>query len=813
MCCHGCAAVAEAIEAAGLADFYRQRASVGALPVGPPLPPGFDLGVYDDPRLWPGFVQGGEGAPAEVSLLLEGVTCQACVWLNERRLMRLPGVSSVQANYATRRLRVAFDPAAVPLSRLLATVAELGYRATPFDEQRALGALARERRSSLIRVGLAGLFSSQVMMLAFALYTQGELAPADTDFFNAVSALLTLPVVTWCAWPFYAGALRDLRSGRLGMDVPVALGVLAAFGGSVHAALAGGEVWWDSATMFVFLLLTGRHLELLARSGAESASLELARMTPAVAHRIPSAPDAAEEDVPVASLASGDRLRVRPGETIPVDGTVLDGRSSVEQALLTGESTPLARGPGDAVIGGTQNLEGPLVIRVDAVGEATLLAGLGRLLERAQGGKSRVTELADRYAGWFIAGVLLLAGGVLAHGLASGSDSALARTIAVLVATCPCALSLATPATVVAATTRWFRLGLLATRPHAVEALGRAQHFVFDKTGTLTEGRPALGSARLHGELDAPAALALAASLAEGSEHPLARALVAAAGPGARPLAEALESVPGGGLAATVAGRRVVLGSPAFVGTRLGITPPPDACEPGDTPVLLADLDGPIATFGLRDRIRPGAETLVRGLRAQGCRVTLLTGDAEPPAQAVAARLGIDAVEAGLSPAGKLARMQAFTAGGATVAMVGDGVNDAPVLAAATVSVAMGQGTALARSAADAIFLGSDLTRLLEARATARRALAVIRENLFWALAWNVGVLPAAAGGWLSAWLAALGMSGSSLLVVLNALRVAGSGPGTAPQGGEAPAPLRGVAPALPRRATASDPARDLPAG
>ncbi|HAZ61519.1 MAG TPA: hypothetical protein DCY89_08105, partial [Gammaproteobacteria bacterium] len=317
--------------------------------------------------------------------------------------------------------------------------------------------------------------------------------------------------------------------------------------------------------------------------------------------------------------------------------------------------------------------------------------------------------------------------------------------------------------------------GLLATRPHAVEALGRASHFVFDKTGTLTEGRPALASTHPHGDLDPAGALALAATLAQASEHPLSRALVAAAGGSARTAAEAVENVPGGGLTAALAGRRVVLGSPAFVQQSLGITLPADPCADGDTPVLLADANGPIATFGLRDRLRPGAPQLIQGLKARGCRVTMLTGDAAAPAQAVARRLGIDEVEAGLSPAGKLARLEAFTAGGATVAMVGDGVNDAPVLAAATVSVAMGQGTALARSAADAIFLGSDLERLLAARDTGRRALAIIRENLAWALVWNIGVLPAAAGGWLSAWLAALGMSGSSLLVVLNALRVSGS--------------------------------------
>lgn len=771
MCCHGCAAVAEAIEAAGLSDFYRQRSALGARAAPPPLQVESSLGLYDDPRFTAGHLQSVGPHAVEVALLLEGVTCQACVWLNERRLAALSGVQEVVANYSTRRLRVRFDPGQVALSKLLQTVAELGYRAAPYEATRAAAEHRIERQRSLMRVGIAGLCSMQVMMVAFALYTQDDLGRDWTRFFNGVSLLLCAPVVGWCAWPFHAGAWRDLRGGRLGMDVPVSLGILAAFAGSLHGAWTGGEVWWDSATMFVFLLLSGRHVELVARHAAESTALELTRMTPALAHRLePAAGSWREEDVPVAALAQGDRIRVRPGELIPADATVLSGRSSVEQALLTGESMPVARGPGDAVTGGTLNLESPLELRVDAVGEETLLAGLRRLLERAQSGKSRITELADRWAGWFIAAVLLLSALVAMLGLAAGDPTTLARTIAILVATCPCALSLATPATVIAVSSRWLRLGLLATRAHAVETFARATHIVFDKTGTLTEGSPRLLAVRPRTGLSGDEALAMAAALAAHSEHPLSRALVAAAPAGPRLLATDVQSTPGLGLVGIIGNTRLALGAPGFAAGQFGR--PPVTTTDSHTVAVLADTSGELARFSFADTLRSGAAELVAELERRGVLVLMLTGDGPGPAAEIAGLTGIRDWQASLRPEDKLAHVRRLLDSGAVVAMVGDGLNDAPVLAAASVSIAMGQGTPLARSAADAVFMGQDLQPLSECHRVARHGLAVIRQNLAWAVVWNLAVLPAAAGGVLSAWVAALGMSLSSALVILNAARL-----------------------------------------
>lgn len=775
MCCHGCAAVAETIEAAGLSDFYARREALGARGTAP-LPMELNLRAYDDPRLWSGYVQADTDGLNHVSLLLEGVTCQACVWLNERRLRELPGVAEVSANYTTRRLRVGFRPDQLPLSQILTTVASLGYRATPYDEARADASHVRERQLSLMRVGIAGLFSMQVMMVAFALYAREDLGPDWQDFFNGISLLLSLPVVTWCAWPFYWGAWRDLSRGRLGMDVPVALGVLAAFVGSCHAAWLHGEVWWDSATMFVFLLLGGRHLELIARRGAEDTALVLARMVPALAHRLPAeGEDGAEEDIPVADLKVGDRVRVRPGELIPADGRVVSGYSSVDQALLTGESTPIPRGIGDPVIGGSQNIESPLDMAVEAVGEAALLAGLARLLERAQSGKSALTETADALAAWFIGGVLLLTAGVAIHGWLAGDPSTLQRCIAILVASCPCALSLAAPAVVVAVSARWLKGGLLATRAHAVEGLARMQRMVFDKTGTLTRGLPELYAVDAFGLDTEATALATAARLATHSEHPLARSILRAAGGLQSPAALAAVAVPGGGITAEIDGAIWALGSQRFIAASLPHLPTaPEAAwsERALSETWLAGPTGWVARFGFRDELRPGARDLIEDLRSRGIAVSILSGDHPRAVAQLAQELGISDFQGGLQPQDKLAAVKEWIAKGEVVAMVGDGVNDAPVLAAATVSVALSQGTPLARSAADAVLLNDDLTALIRALAVARRGLMVIRQNLAWAVLWNLSVLPAASLGLLSAWVAALGMSLSSLLVILNALRL-----------------------------------------
>ena len=489
MCCRGCEAVAKAIVDGGLGEYYRYRTQPA--PTGRERVPAFlqQAAVYDHPAVQKSFVRAENEHVREAALILEGITCAACIWLNERHLSQLPGVQGVQINYATHRLRVRWDGRRLKLSDILQAVAEIGYLAHPYDPGRSQLLLEQERKRLLRRLGLAGVMTAQVMVLAEALYL-GTDTGAESEFaglFYWVSLLLTLPVLLYSAQPFFKGAWNDFKHLRAGMDVPVVLGILGAFGASLWTTLTHeGTVYYDSVTMFVFFLLGGRYFELRARARAAEAAESLVRAVPATATRL--AGDA-EQVVAVAELAPGDTVLVRPGETVPADGEVLEGRSSVDESLLTGESLPVAKQPGARVVGGAINVESPLIVRLTQVGADTVLAAILRLLDRAQGEKPRLAQLADRAAAGFTAGVLVVAALTALYWWRHDPALWLPITVAVLVITCPCALSLATPTALSAATGALTRLGLLVTRGHALETLARATHFVFDKTGTLTEGR------------------------------------------------------------------------------------------------------------------------------------------------------------------------------------------------------------------------------------------------------------------------------------------------------------------------------------
>ncbi len=770
MCCPGCKAVAESILAAGLEDFYRYREGPSQRP-DELVPEALrEAELYDRPELQQAFVRVDEDQVREAALILEGITCAACVWLNERHLRAQPGVLSFQVNYSTRRARVRWDDSRIHLSDIIKAIAAIGYLAHPFDPGRQEEVYRRERRQALKRVAVAGLGAMQVMMLAVGLYA-GEYQGMEArfrDLLRWVSLLIATPVVLYSARVFFTGAWRDLRRRRLGMDVPVALAVGSAYLASLwHTLTGGGEVYFDSATMFTFFLLTGRYLEMGAQHRAGQAAEELVRLLPAMATRL--LPGGGEEEVPVTDLVPGDRVRVKPGQTVPADGRIESGRSALDESLLTGESHPLARGPGDRVVGGTLNTESPLVVRVEQVGEATVLSAIQRLLDRAQAERPPVARLADRAAGWFVGALLLLALAVGLYWLQADPGRAFAITLSVLVITCPCALSLATPVAVTAATGALTRLGVLPTRGEALETLARASHMAFDKTGTLTRGE--LGLSRV--QVLRPRADALcrrvAAALEQQSEHPLARPFAGWHEAGTR--VGALQAVPGEGLEAEVDGRRYRLGTAAFVAGLAGAAPADTPDGPG-TPVWLGDAEGPIALFLLEDHLRPDAATAVERLRELGLELLLLSGDAPGSVAAVARELGIADWHARLLPEDKLRLLRALQSRGAVVAMVGDGVNDAPVLAGAQVSVAMGSGTTLAAASADLILLSEKLTRLPAAVAKARQTLRIIRENLAWALVYNLCAVPLAAMGDVRPWMAALGMSLSSLLVVLNALRL-----------------------------------------
>lgn len=778
MCCAGCQAVAQAIVSNGLSDYYKHR---DALPESPreALPAALqELGLFDHPEVQKNFVQPIGEHEREASLILEGITCAACVWLNEAHLAKQPGVTAVNINYATRRARVRWDDRVTKLSTLLEAIQAIGYRAHPYDATKSEQLAQKERRAAQWRLFVAGFGMMQVMMYAVPVYlADGDMTPDIERLMRWASLLLTIPVIVYSAAPFFVSAWRDLRLVRVGMDVPVALGVGSAFLASLWATLTGhGEVYFDSVTMFVFFLLSGRYLEMMARQKATRGVEAMARAIPAFAERLPRWPADEAERVAVAHLAAGDVVRVKPGETIPGDGTVIDGASSADESLLTGESRPVDKRVGDVVTGGSVNIASPLTIRLERVGEATRLSSIRRLMEQAAAEKPQLVLLADRIAQRFVWALLALALLTGIYWFNVDPSRALWVCVAVLVVSCPCALSLATPAALTVATGALARLGVLVTRGHAIETLARTNHWIFDKTGTLTLGRPTVVAMNVAAGLSEAEVFAEVRALEQASEHPLARALCQKVGAGEAAPASRLTALTGQGIEAVVSGRTVRIGTPAFVAALHGLPLPEEIAgwlADGDTLVALGDSNGWRAWFRISDGLRPGAKEALARLRAAGAQLTILSGDAPETVGAVAKTLAVSDAHGGMTPEAKHAAVRDIQANGATVAMVGDGVNDAPVLAQAHVSVAMGGGTDLARSQADVVLLADDLVPLADAADLARRSLRIIRQNLTWAFAYNLIAIPLAMAGWVTPWMAGIGMSASSLLVVLNALRLA----------------------------------------
>ena len=775
-CCRGCQAVARMIVSSGNAAYYRHRTSLPSTAAAPAADEILQqLRLYDLPEIQQSFVKPGEGDIREAALILEGIVCAACIWLNERHIAQLPGVVAVEINFATHRARVRWDNSRIQLSDILHAVRDIGYAAYPFDADRQEDVFRRERAAAQRRLAIAGLGMMQVMMYAIPAYLAdpGSMTWDIQALMRWASLMLTLPVVFYSAWPFFQGAWRDLKRRSLGMDVPVALGVGAAFAASVWATLAhSGEVYFDSVTMFVFFLLTGRYLEMGARRKSAAALETLAKLIPAVANRYADYPARQEtQSVPVTQLAAGDTLLVKPGEAIPADGIVLTGSSAADESLLTGEARALPKVAGDRLVGGAINVTGPLVMRVEKVGADTVLSGILRLLDRAQAEKPRIALLADRFAAWFVFVLLLIAAAVALAWYWVEPARAFWITVSVLVVTCPCALGLATPAALTAAAGRLTGMGLLATRGHALETLARVTHVVFDKTGTLTYGRLTLLDTLPLGEASAAHCRALASALEGVSEHPIAHALH---DPAAHSLqSHAITNLPGCGLEGMLEGRRLRLGRPDFVAQLHG-RPLPVHLEFRDnlTMVALGDEHGWLGVFLLGDQLRPDAVRAVVRLKKLGVEVSLLSGDGNATVAHVAGQLGIEHYAGRLMPEDKLARMRALQNSGQIVAMVGDGINDAPVLAVAQVSIAMGQGSDVAQASADMVMMNGQLERLADAIVLARRTAGIIRQNLAWAAVYNLAAIPAAALGFVTPWMAGIGMSLSSLLVVLNALRL-----------------------------------------
>ncbi|NRR29411.1 cadmium-translocating P-type ATPase [Oxalobacteraceae bacterium] len=772
MCCPGCAAVAETIVALGQGAYYRERSAYAARGDAAALPPA--LALYDnaDPRF------GVDADACSATLTVEGIRCAACVWLIERRLLELPGVLAASLNVATERLQLRWERERLTLAQVLAALHAIGYTAYPYDAGRHGEQLRLSARTLGRQLFVAGLAMMQVMMYVAPAYLAdaGTLDESMAGLMRWASLLLTLPAVCYSAQPFFGGALASLRARALNMDVPVALGIAAAFGASVVATFQGvGEVYFDSVTMFIFLLLCSRYLELRARRQAAGALQRLQHALPASANRLAGFPASrAATLVSAAALNADDVILIKPGEAAAADCRVIEGCSGFDLSLLTGESAPRLCMVGEEVQGGAINIGSPLLARVLRPSADSTLADLVRLVEQAGRQKPRIAEWSDRIAAWFVAALLLFALACLLYWWWHDAARAWPIAIAVLVVSCPCALSLATPSALAAATDSLLRRGVLVVGPQTLETLRRASHIIFDKTGTLTEGRPTLQRVQTLGELDAATCLRIAAALEAGSLHPLGRAVTeagAALSLKGVMTARDIREVAGQGLEGRVAGIPYRLGNAAFAAGLCGM-PLRAAIPDGMGALYLADERGPLACLLLHDPLRADARATVDYFRAAGKKVLVLSGDDDTLTRRVAATLGITRARGGCLPADKLARVRQLQAEGAVVAMVGDGINDAAVLGAADVSFAMGAGAALAQAHADAVLLSGRLGSVADTARTAARTMAVIRQNLAWAMLYNALAIPAAALGLLNPWLSGAGMACSSAVVLLNALRL-----------------------------------------
>ncbi|MGB4074848.1 heavy metal translocating P-type ATPase [Pseudomonas sp.] len=766
MCCPGCQAVAEAIVAGGLQHYYSHRSETAANPRSLPQALPDELALYDRSDVQQPFVEH-QGELSQTCLLIEGISCAACGWLIEKHLRSLPGITEATLNLSNHRLQLRWADSQIPLSDVLKALRKIGYAAHPWQTDAAADQLQRENRRAMRELGVAGLLWMQVMMATMATWPEFnvDLSPELDKILRWTSLFLTTPIVFYCCGQFFRGALRDLRTRHLTMDVSVSLAIGGAYVAGIWSTITGqGELYFDAVGMFALFLLAGRYLERRARERTAAATAQLVKLLPASCLRLDA--DGQSQRILLSELQLGDQLLIPPGALLPADGCILQGQSSIDEALLTGEYLPQARGVGDHVTAGTLNVEGPLTVEVQALGDATRLSAIVRLLERAQSDKPRLAVLADRVAQWFLLIVLLAAAVVGLIWWQLDPSRAFWIVLALLVATCPCALALATPTALTAATGSLHKLGMLLTRGHVLEGLNQIDTLILDKTGTLTEGRLTLSAIHPLRELDSDACLALAAALENRSEHPIARAFGQAS-----EAASQVDSYPGLGLQGQVGSRLLRIGQADFVCALSGQPAPAIAGEHGQW-LLLGDAQGPLAWFVLTDRVRDDAPQLIETARARNWQIMLLSGDSSPMVQEVARQLGINDARGGLTPDAKLAVLQDLHNQGRRVLMLGDGVNDVPVLAGADISVAMGSATDLAKTSADAVLLSNRLSSLVQALHMAQRTRRIIIENLSWASLYNGLVLPFAAIGWITPIWAALGMSVSSLLVVLNALRL-----------------------------------------
>ncbi len=774
-CCFACQSVCEAIHEAGLQGYY-QRTPQGTLLAPPPTPPR-DIEMYDLDEVQQDFVNC-QDETRDTHLLVEGIHCAACVWLIERGMMRTPGVISAGVNLAGKRLYVRWNNEQIKLSTIIHQLTKIGYSGVPYDPEVAEGSMKRVNRAMLFRLFFAAFAMMNLNLIAIALYSGADRGQF-VNFFQWMAFALATPALLYSGYPFYKGAWSGLRNAQLTMDLPIALGLSATYAFSIYVTITGGtQVYFDTVTNLLFVILIGRYLEGMFRHQAVSATNRLMDLQPRVATVLC---DGAEKITSVRAVKVGDSVLVKPGSNIPMDGRVIDGHSSVDESMLSGESAHVRKQIGDRVAAGTLNGSGALVVEVQAGSSDSTLSKIIRLVEEAQSSKAPIQRLADSIVPWFVLATLILAS-VTFYIWSDNFEFALMAATSVLIITCPCALGMATPMSIAVASGLGAKHGILVKNGVVLETLSKVTHFVFDKTGTLTEGKMRVDQVIVASGQDEAALLALAAAVERYSEHSVACAVVIAAETRALSyrnlLVQDFHATAGAGVEADVAGIRVLLGTAEWM-VRNQIKPAEGLMHTLDeleaqakTCVFLAVDGRHVAVLVLADILRADARALINTLRVAGIGMTLLSGDRRAVAEAIALQLGGMEVIAEVLPQDKDRVIQQLQQRGECVAMVGDGVNDAPALIRADVGIALGSGTDVSVESADIVLMRNELDKVRLATLLSRRTLRTIKQNIGLSFVYNSIMVPLAIMGHVTPLVAAITMPISSLLVIGNAARI-----------------------------------------
>ncbi|MBE0509570.1 MAG: heavy metal translocating P-type ATPase [Gammaproteobacteria bacterium] len=777
-CCLGCRSVCEAIYDAGMEGFY-QRTPDGLLLSPPPEPPR-DIGLYDLEEVQEEFVHE-MGAVREINLLVEGIHCAACVWLIENTLGKIPGVLGIHVNLAGRRLLLRWNNEQVKLSQLIERLGQIGYVAAPFDPEAAEGAIKRRNRAMLYRMAFAGFTMMNLMWISIALYT----GAADDEFrhlFHIMGFVLATPTLFYSGWLFFKGAYTGLRNWHLSMDLPIAIGATVTWAYSSYITFTKstfGDVYFDTVVNFIFIILVGRYLEAMSRRAALTATQRLLDLQPRVATTLI---DGVEKVVPIRSVKAEQMVLVKAGYKVPVDGVVVEGASSIDESMLSGESAPVNKKPGDAVSAGTLNTSSALLVRVTRTLRETSLGKIIALVEEAQASKAPIQCMADRIVPWFVLATLSLASITFAWWVGSDFELALMAATSVLIITCPCAFGMATPMSMAVASGQGARFGIMVKNSAVLETFSKVTHIVFDKTGTLTTGKMTVQQILAQPGWDEQSLLRLAAGAERYSEHSIGQAIVASAQAAHIDVEaiqpEGFENRPGHGIAATIEGRAVLLGKAALlqeqgIAIDTSLQPRIDELERQAFSCVFISVDGQFAgLMAIADQLRADARELVAQLRQDGVRMTLLSGDRRQVAEAVAEQLGGMRVIAEVLPQDKDQVIAELQAQGERVAMVGDGINDAPALIRADVGIAVGSGTDVSVESADIVLMGDELIKVRLASALSRRTLRTIRQNIGISFTYNAIMVPLAMMAFVTPLVAAISMPISSLLVIGNAARI-----------------------------------------